>query len=165
MMAIMDASVRFRFALDLDDYRGKEHKLFAFIRALDRNGLIDLVALAGWFSITDPKPIAAVLKGLSAPVIIYSGAGLAREAFGGLPFVETLDDFLARAKQAELPLPRKVCVSEIAPRQPEWIPAPRVAANGHAIGRKDEARKVAEAQLGAHDQDVTAPLDELTYLG
>jgi hypothetical protein len=112
MMAIMDASVRFRFALDLDDCRGREHKLCAFLRALDRNGLIDLVALAGWFSITDPKPIAAALKGLSAPVIIYSGAGLAREVFGDLPLVDTLDDFLVRAKQAELPPTPKLHVRE-----------------------------------------------------
>jgi hypothetical protein len=158
MMAIMDASVRFRFALDLDDCRGREHKLFAFIRALDRNGLIELVALAGWFSITDPKPIAAVLKGLSAPVIIYSGAGLGREVFGGLPFVDTLDDFLACAKQVGLTAAPKLHVPEIAQRHAEWAPALRIVPGGHAINRKEDMGAVA-AQLRAHDRDVMAPLE------
>ena len=158
MMAIMDASVRFRFALDLDDCRGREHKLFGFIRALDRNGLIDLVALAGWFSITDPKPIAAVLKGLSAPVIIYSGAGLAPEVFGDLPFVDTLDDFLARAKQVGLPPPPKLRVPEIAQRHAERAPVLRIVPSGHAISRKEEAGAVA-AQIRTHDHDVMAPLE------
>jgi hypothetical protein len=139
MMAIMDASIRFRFALDLDDCRGREHKLFAFIRALDRNWLIDLVALAGWFSITDPKPIAAALKGLSTPVIIYSGAGLARDVFGDLPFVDTLDDFLARAKQVGLLATAKLLVPEIAQRKED-------------VG-------AAAAQLRAHDHDAMAPLE------
>jgi hypothetical protein len=158
MMAIMDASARFRFALDLDDCRGKEHKLFAFIRALDRNGLIDLVALAGWFSITDPKPIAGALKDLSAPVIIYSGAGLARDVFGDLPFVDTLDDFLARAKQPELLPPPKLWVAKIAQQQPEWSPAPCVDPNGYAIGHNEEADGGAAAQLRAHNHAL-APLE------
>ena len=97
MAAIMDATQRFRFAVDLDDCRDDD-RLCAWVRALDRNGLVDLIALAGWFSISDPTEIAATLRGLSVPTIVYSGAGLRREAFGNLPLLDTLDGFLSRLR-------------------------------------------------------------------
>jgi len=92
-MAIMDASARFRFALDMDECRGRDDALCSWIRALDRNRLVDLIALAGWFSISDPKKIAGALNSISTPAIAYSGAGLERSAFR-VPLFDTLEDFL-----------------------------------------------------------------------
>lgn len=94
MMAIMDQSSRFRFALDIDQCRGREDHLADWLRALDRNALVDLVALAGWFSISDPTLVARALKTLRTPVAVYSGAGLRADAFAGLPLSDTLDEFL-----------------------------------------------------------------------
>src|SRR5437763_15091234 len=139
MMAIMDASHRFRFAVDLDECRGREHKLCAFIRALDRNSLIDFVALAGWFSITDPKPIAAAFEGLTVAVIIYSGAGLAREVFGHVRFVDTLDEFLARVQEGELPAQtRNGHRSELAQQQPSTDRTAQAVNGNRAAGQKQD---------------------------
>ena len=161
MMAIMDASTRFRFAIELDACRGREDSLRGLIRALDRNGLIDLVALAGWFSITDPKPIAAALKGLTAPVIIYSGAGLARDIFDDIPFVDTLDEFLARVQPLELTAP--AMTPELAGlAQPETMPALplRAALNNDDLnGHKHGAEEGIEALLHANSRDPVAPLE------
>jgi hypothetical protein len=98
MTAIMDATQRFRFAIDLDQCRDEQDRLCAWVQTLDRNGLVDLIALAGWFSISDPTAIAATLRGLSVPTVVYSGAGLRREAFGNLPLLDTLDGFLSRLR-------------------------------------------------------------------
>lgn len=105
MMAIMDASPRFRFAIDIDQCRGREDRLADWLRALDRNALVDLVALAGWFSISDPILIADALRSLRVPTLLYSGAGLRRDAFAGLPMSDTLADFLLRI--AEMNPPRR----------------------------------------------------------
>jgi hypothetical protein len=99
LMAVMDAAPCFRFAVDVDQCRGREDRLRAWLRALDRNGLVDRIAVCGWFSITDPKEIAGALAGLSAPVLVYAGAGLGREVFAELPVVDTLDEFLRRVAQ------------------------------------------------------------------
>lgn len=99
MMSVMDCAPRFRYALDIDHFRGEEDRLRGWIRAVDKNKLVDLIALCGWFSITDPKCIAGALENLSAPVVIYSGGGLGREIFAKLPLVETLDELLRRVEQ------------------------------------------------------------------
>jgi hypothetical protein len=160
MMAIMDATERFRFALDLDACRGREDNLRGFIRALDRNELIDLLALAGWFSITDPKPIAVMLKGLTVPVIIYSGAGLSREFFGDLPFVDTLDDFLACVREAGSSAPAKALFSSIAPLESEFIGLPRGVVPAKPTSQKDDAAKIADVEVRANDY-APLPLPEL----
>ncbi|HEY7301325.1 MAG TPA: hypothetical protein VH684_25830 [Xanthobacteraceae bacterium] len=158
MMAMMDASARFRFALDLDACRGREDSLRAFIRALDRNGLIDLVALAGWFSITDPKPIAAALRGLSAPVIIYSGAGLARDAFGDIPFVDTLDEFLAHLQPQARPAP--ATPPELAGlAKPLAVLPLHAALTRHLNGHEPDAEENIEALAPASDHDAIAGLE------
>jgi hypothetical protein len=149
MMAIMDASARFRFALDLDACRGREDSLRGFIRALDRNRLIDLVALAGWFSITDPKPIAAAVKGLTAPVIIYSGAGLARDVFGDIPFFDTLEEFLARMQPLDRSAP--VLMPELAGLAPSEAVLPLHAAlNKHLNGHEPDSGEGIEALPSAN---------------
>jgi hypothetical protein len=106
LMAVMDATTRFRWALDIDQCRGREDALSDWIATLDRNKLVDLIALAGWFSITSPAPIARALNNLRTPVIVYSGAGLAREVFGELPLVDTLEEFLRRVTETERAGPR-----------------------------------------------------------
>lgn len=105
MMGVMDVALRFRFALDADQYRGREDHLCDWIRAMDRNCLVDLIAVCGWFSITDPVPFAGALGTLSAPTIVYSGAGLRREVFSQVTFTDTLDEFLRCIEHALLPLP------------------------------------------------------------
>lgn len=106
MMAVMDIAPRFRFALDADHYRGREDRVCDWLRAMDRNGLVDLVAVCGWFSISDPAPLAGALGTLSAPTIVYSGAGLGREIFSKVTFTDTLDEFLRHVDQAERAAPR-----------------------------------------------------------
>jgi len=99
MIAVMDASDRFRYAVDLDQRRGREERFCDWVLALDRNRLVDLIALAGWFSISDPTMIAATMQQVSTPTIVYSGAGLWREKFGNLLLVETLEEFLCRCRR------------------------------------------------------------------
>jgi hypothetical protein len=94
MMAVMDVCERFRYAVDLDQCRHREDRFCDWVRALDRNGLVDMIALAGWFSISNPASIAAALQRVNVPTIVYSGAGMRRELFGNLMLVDTLDDFL-----------------------------------------------------------------------
>lgn len=106
MMAVMDVAPRFRFAIDVDQYRGREPRLCEWLAALDRNGLVDLIAVCGWFSITSPSVLAGALDTLSAPVIVYSGAGLGREIFAQATFTDCLDEFLRRVEHALLPTPR-----------------------------------------------------------
>ena len=105
MMAVMDHAPQFRFALDADQYRGREDRLCDWIRALDRNRLVDLVVVCGWFSISDPVPLAGALDTLSAPTVVYSGAGLRREIFGKVTFADTLDEFFRCVEHALLPRP------------------------------------------------------------
>jgi hypothetical protein len=95
MMAVMDVCERFRYAVDLDQCRGFEARFCDWVRALDRNGLVDLIALAGWFSISNPASIAAALQQVNVPTLVYSGAGMGREHFGNLQLADTLEDFLA----------------------------------------------------------------------
>lgn len=105
MMAVMDASDRFRFAVDLDQCRDHD-ALCDWVHALDRNGLVDLIAIAGWFSISSPKKIAGALSRVRVPAIVYVGAGLGREAFANCLVVDTLEEFLGRVAQAESTGPR-----------------------------------------------------------
>ena len=97
MLAVMDACDRFRYAIDMDQCRGREDRLCDWLRAIDLNGLVDFIAFAGWFSISDPMSIANVLRLMRTEVLIYSGAGLARELFNDLPLVDNLGIFLRRA--------------------------------------------------------------------
>jgi hypothetical protein len=106
LMAVMDVAPKFRFAVDLDQCRGREDRLRDFVRALDGNGLVDLIAVCGWFSISDPKEIAGALAGLSAPVLVYAGAGLGREVFAKQIVVDTLEEFLRRVSQPLAAAPR-----------------------------------------------------------
>jgi len=91
MMAVMDVCDRFRYAVDIDQCR--HDRLHDWLLAVDRNELVDFIALAGWFSITEPKTIAAAMRHLKTPALVYSGAGIAREHFGNVPFVDTLAAF------------------------------------------------------------------------
>jgi hypothetical protein len=106
LMAVMDVAPCFRFAVDVDQCRGREDRLRGLVRALDGNGLVDLIAVCGWFSITNPKEIAGALAGLSAPVLVYTGAGLGREQFADFAVVDTLEQFLRRIDQTLTAAPR-----------------------------------------------------------
>jgi hypothetical protein len=99
LMAVMDLASCFRYAIDVDQCRGRMDRLGAWLRALDRNGLVDRIAVCGWFSITDPKEIAGALAGLSAPILVYAGGGLGREQFADFVVVDTLEQFLRRVDE------------------------------------------------------------------
>jgi hypothetical protein len=153
MMGVMDIAPRFRFALDADQYRGRETYLCDWIRAMDRNCLVDLIAVCGWFSITDPIPLAGALDTLSAPTVVYSGGGLGREIFEQASFTDSLDEFLRRVEHALLPAPfdkgkRLRSAQDPAERSLE----PSAARTGEAID-------------DAHDADHPAKLQRVLRFG
>jgi hypothetical protein len=67
MMGLMD-ELPIRYCIDADTMRGREWRLVEFIRFAER---AEGVAVAGWFSYSDPTPLVEALTGSPAPV--YSG--------------------------------------------------------------------------------------------
>lgn len=134
MMALMDACERFRYCVDIDQCRGREEDLVSWVKALDRNELVDLIAVAGWFSITSPKKIADALTAVRAPAIVYSGAGLGASAFS-VPVFDTLEDFLGHVANPLRPGHRdERQQARIFEHPPERALEPLASVSGHDVG-------------------------------
>jgi hypothetical protein len=57
MMAIMDICPRFKWCLEVDNHRDIASRLPNLINAFDQNCSLEIIAIAGWFSIDDPKQL------------------------------------------------------------------------------------------------------------
>jgi hypothetical protein len=72
MMAVMDGAPSLRWAVDTGTLRGrKATRLDEFLVAVEHAA--KPVALAAWFSITDPTPIRLALERMKAPVVYTGG--------------------------------------------------------------------------------------------
>lgn len=91
MSGVMDVATRFRWCLDIDE--AKECRLADWLLWADRL-LGGRIALVGWFSLTDPAPLRAALKGLSRPILAYTPfVELGQRHCGSLAeFFQRLDD-------------------------------------------------------------------------
>ena len=74
MMAIMDAVPRFRYCIDVDNYRHITSRVPELISAIDLNCNQTLLGIAGWFSVDAPDQLC---KGISkikqTGYVAYSG--------------------------------------------------------------------------------------------
>lgn len=74
MMAIMGICPRFKYCIDIDSHREINSRVPQFISALDRNTELEVIGIAGFFSIDKPT---ALVEGISkikrARYIGYSG--------------------------------------------------------------------------------------------
>jgi len=86
MMAIMDDASSLRWCVDIDELP-RDNRLRDFMLWLPR--LAAPIAVAGFFSITDPTPLRSIIADLPG-VITYGGAGV---ALGGRA-CSTLREFL-----------------------------------------------------------------------
>lgn len=88
MMAVMDVAPRVRWCVDFDSIRRKER----FGRWLNwAENFVGGIAIAGWFSITDPKLLREAVAGLKRPPLCYTQMA---EIDGER--VETLEEFIDR---------------------------------------------------------------------
>lgn len=98
MMSVMDV-VPFRFCLDADELHlaadpSRAYALAQFIAIAAR---LEGVALVGWFSITDPAPLANAFAALDPPGLLYMGDMQGRRP--DVPgTVDTLEQFLTAAR-------------------------------------------------------------------
>lgn len=87
MMGVMDEARTLRWCVDVDSLKPTA-RLDQFLVMAER--LCDPVAICGWFSITDPRPLRAAIAGMTQPPICYGGNvrfGVGRES-------DTLRSFL-----------------------------------------------------------------------
>jgi hypothetical protein len=144
MMAVMDACGGLRWAIDADDVRFRD--LRGWVHALVRNELVQLVAVAGWFSISDPRPIARAVSGLNVPVLAYVGGGIALDSFKSVWATGELDRFvntLRRYAGIALGVAPDLCDA---------------TAQGNAAPSGDDLGALPEAKKGGAGTSVPTPL-------
>jgi len=138
MLAVMDACPNLRLCLDVDECAGD---LACWLRCLARNGLIDLLAIAGWFSITDPAVLAGAVRAVPVPTLIYVGGGIGAEHFiGGDLCTDNLDIFLAEVQ-------KKRAAPEGAAGTSKLMPV---------VQRNSPHREVPETELAFHRNEIDA---------
>lgn len=74
MMAIMDNCPSFKWCLEVDNFRNISHRIPNLITAFDKNCQLNIIAIAGWFSIDNPKfLVEGQKKILEKKSVCYSG--------------------------------------------------------------------------------------------
>ena len=100
MLSLMDACPRLRWCLDVDTLALQERdRLTPFLRC--GQNVTDLIAVAGWFSSTNPKPLASAVDSLRRrpPVYVrFFGAG--DDPFAGSRTALTLDQLIEQINAA-----------------------------------------------------------------
>jgi hypothetical protein len=72
MMAAMDCCPKLRWCVDIDGLRDRPSARVAdFMLMAER--VAEPIAVCGWFSITDPKPLRDAVLGLTKTAIVYTG--------------------------------------------------------------------------------------------
>lgn len=102
MLSIMDRAPRFRACVDHDVLMlgGMQHDRFArWLRCAEAT--CDLVAVAGWYSSTNPKPLADALAGLRRrPLVYVQFHGVGDDPFRVLRTAASLEEFFAQVDRA-----------------------------------------------------------------
>ena len=74
MMGVMDACPELRWCVDIDDLKRRpEARIADFLLMAER--ACEVVAVCGWFSLTDPTCLREAVAALEAPVT-YGGGGV-----------------------------------------------------------------------------------------
>jgi hypothetical protein len=88
MLAIMDCCSMLRWCVDIDGVRDQRARLADFLLCAEK--VVAPLAVCGWFSISDPKPLRDALMALAGPVVVYGG----NVRFGVPGEAETLERFI-----------------------------------------------------------------------
>lgn len=88
LMSIMDVEPRFRWCIEVDAWK-ESHRLHDLLIWLER--LTKRIAIAGWFSISDPEPFRLAVASLKTKPLCYTPP----VSIGG-DKCESLAEFLAR---------------------------------------------------------------------
>jgi hypothetical protein len=74
MMAIMDVCPRFKYCIDIDNFREIANRIPQLISAFDLNCEVNIIGIAGWFSIDNPEQLIIAQKKIKqSECIAYSG--------------------------------------------------------------------------------------------
>ena len=139
MMATMDCAPAFRWCVDLDVLPAKSRweDWLLLVR-----GFVQPMAIVGWFSITRPQRLAAVVSRLRPAPMLYAAGILPPDPFAAHEFrCRSLDELLRWASQGELPAPGDR-LEEFAgvPHDPAHGPVePRAPMRVHAVVERDDA--------------------------
>jgi hypothetical protein len=103
MMGIMD-EIPFRYCVDVDDMRLKDHpeRAYQLQQFVYMASKLDGIALAGWFSISNPEPYRLAFADLDPPGVVYAG----NVRLGVPGEVSSLQDFLDAARRRWDPFTR-----------------------------------------------------------
>ena len=74
MMAIMDSVPRFKYSIDIDSFRHLNDRVPEFMCALDLNCNIEVLGIAGWFTVDKPTALQQGINKIKRTKIVsYSG--------------------------------------------------------------------------------------------
>jgi hypothetical protein len=107
MMAIMDQAQTFRWCIDLDvlDEQSRWEDWMLLVRAFVRP-----MAVVGWFSITRPQRLAAVVRRLRPAPGVYAAGVSAPDPFDDCEVrLQSVEQFIGWAAQAERPAKGSGC--------------------------------------------------------
>jgi hypothetical protein len=97
MMAIMDICPRFKWCIEVDNFRNIANRIPNLINAFDLNCDIEIIGIAGWFSIDNPQQlINAQQKIKRCKSFSYSGGYKVFENES-----KTLEDFINKINYGE----------------------------------------------------------------
>ena len=91
MMAAMDCVEHLRWCVDIDTLRDPRARLADFLLVAERH--VDPLAVCGWFSISDPRPLRDAVLGFERPAVVYTGnvvLGVPGEVRSFTAFLEAL---------------------------------------------------------------------------
>jgi len=139
MMATMDSSPAFRWCVDLDVLppAARWEDWLLLVRAF-----VQPMAIVGWFSITRPQRLAAVVRRLRPAPMLYAAGILPPDPFAAHECrCHTLDEFLRWASQPELATMgnRLEEFAGVTHAQAHGSFEPRACVRAHAIVERDGA--------------------------
>jgi hypothetical protein len=158
MMAIMDQAQTFRWCIDLDvlDEQSRWEDWMLLVRAFVRP-----MAVVGWFSITRPQRLAAVVRRLRPAPGVYAAGVSAPDPFDDCEVrLQSVEQFIGWAAQAERPAPRDRVVEGARVTQVQSVGTFKPSAHGSCHNgievndAENDAARQSGHVVGRHEVDV-----------